>query len=118
MTVLPTAGALALVPGASAGEQFPDSCSRHLPYGTLTRMAITTSSVPVHNNFINGSWVPSTGGDVFENRNPANTADLIGVFQRSTRQDVEDAIDAARRAYPSWRLVPAPRRADLLFRAA
>ena len=60
----------------------------------------------------------SVSGDLFENRNPANTDDLIGVFQKSTRQDVERAIDAARRAYEHWRLVPAPRRAEILFRAA
>jgi aldehyde dehydrogenase (NAD+) len=62
--------------------------------------------------------VPSVSGDLFENRNPANQDDLIGVFQRSTRADVERAIDAARRAFETWRLVPAPRRAELLFRAA
>ncbi|OLE78891.1 MAG: aldehyde dehydrogenase [Acidobacteria bacterium 13_1_20CM_2_65_9] len=71
-----------------------------------------------YRNFIDGSWVPSVSGDVFENRNPANTDDLIGVFQKSTRDDVERAIEAARRAYVQWRLVPAPRRAELLFRAA
>jgi acyl-CoA reductase-like NAD-dependent aldehyde dehydrogenase len=77
-----------------------------------------TTQGTVHNNFIDGSWVPSVSGDLFENRNPANTDELVGVFQQSTGQDVERAIDAARRAYEQWRLVPAPRRAELLFRAA
>jgi alpha-ketoglutaric semialdehyde dehydrogenase len=72
----------------------------------------------VHNNYINGRWVPSDSGETFENRNPANTDDLIGLFQRSTRRDVEAALDAASNAYAMWRLVPAPRRAELLFRAA
>ena len=40
------------------------------------------------------------------------------MFQQSTREDVESAIDAAARAYLRWRLVPAPRRAEMLFRAA
>jgi acyl-CoA reductase-like NAD-dependent aldehyde dehydrogenase len=74
--------------------------------------------MPTYHNFIDGSWVPSGSNQLFENRNPANTGDLIGVFQKSTRQDVEHAIDAARRAYEHWRLVPAPRRAEVLFRAA
>jgi acyl-CoA reductase-like NAD-dependent aldehyde dehydrogenase len=74
--------------------------------------------MPTYHNFIDGLWVPSGSNDLFENRNPANTGDLIGVFQKSTRQDVEHAIDAARRAYEHWRLVPAPRRAEILFRAA
>jgi len=71
-----------------------------------------------YHNFIDGQWVPSVSGDLFENRNPADTDDLIGVFQKSTPEDVRHAIDAARRAYAHWRLVPAPRRAEVLFRAA
>jgi aldehyde dehydrogenase (NAD+) len=70
------------------------------------------------NNFIGGKWVPSASGDLFENRNPADTDDLIGVFQRSDSRDVEQAIDAATRAYARWRLVPAPRRGEILLRAA
>lgn len=69
-------------------------------------------------NFIDGAWVPSVSGEVFENRNPADRDDLIGLFQKSGRADVERAVDAARRAFHTWRLVPAPRRAELLFRAA
>jgi acyl-CoA reductase-like NAD-dependent aldehyde dehydrogenase len=69
-------------------------------------------------NFIDGAWVPSVSGELFENRNPANTDDLVGVFQKSTAEDVALAVDAARLAYERWRLVPAPRRAELLFRAA
>src|SRR6266540_2990297 len=81
-------------------------------------MAITTAKAATYHNFIDGSWMPSVAGDVFENRNPANTDDLVGVFQKSTRADVAHAIDAARIAYERWRLVPAPKRAELLFRAA
>jgi aldehyde dehydrogenase (NAD+) len=68
-------------------------------------------------NFIDGAWVASASGDLFENRNPADRDDLIGRFQQSTAADAERAIDAAHRAYSSWRLIPAPRRAEVLFRA-
>jgi aldehyde dehydrogenase (NAD+) len=78
----------------------------------------TTINATVYNNYIDGRWAPSASGGTFENRNPANTDDLIGVFQTSTRRDVEAAIEAAARAYETWRLVPAPRRAELLFKAA
>ena len=78
----------------------------------------STSTITTFNNYIDGRWIPSVTGETFENRNPANTDDLIGVFQKSTRRDVEAAIDAAARAYKSWRLVPAPVRAEILFRAA
>src|SRR5438309_2256944 len=81
-------------------------------------MTVTAAKGVTYHNYIDGEWVPSVSGDVFENRNPANTDDLIGVFQKSTRDDVTRAIAAARRASDHWRLVPAPRRAELLFRAA
>jgi aldehyde dehydrogenase (NAD+) len=76
------------------------------------------ASVQTWNNLIDGSWVPSRSGRTFENRNPADSGDLIGLFQDSTPEDAEAAIEAAARAYASWRLVPAPRRAEMLFRAA
>ena len=78
----------------------------------------STSTGTVFTNFIDGRWIPSTSGDTFENRNPANSDDLVGVFQKSTRADVEAALEAARRAYDSWRLVPAPVRAEMLFKVA
>ncbi len=71
-----------------------------------------------YQNFIDGEWVSSPTGRTFENRNPADSRDLIGVFQQSDRRDALQAIDAAGRAYRRWRLVPAPRRAEILFRAA
>lgn len=69
-------------------------------------------------NYISGRWVPAKSGATFENRNPANTSDLIGVFPDSTKEDADAAIEAAREAFNSWRLVPAPKRAELLFAAA
>ncbi|HEX2452817.1 MAG TPA: aldehyde dehydrogenase family protein [Vicinamibacterales bacterium] len=78
----------------------------------------TTLSATTFNNFIDGKWSPASSGETFENRNPANTSDLIGLFQHSRRQDVEAALAAASRAFEEWRLVPAPRRAELLFKAA
>jgi len=81
-------------------------------------MRTATAKTTTFDNFIDGAWVPSASGDTFENRNPANTDDLVGDFQKSTAEDAAQAIDAARFAYERWRLVPAPRRAELLFRAA
>jgi acyl-CoA reductase-like NAD-dependent aldehyde dehydrogenase len=71
-----------------------------------------------YRNFINGEWVTSASGEVFENRSPANGDDLVGLFQKSAREDVDRAVAAAEEAFASWRLVPAPRRAEILFRAA
>lgn len=69
-------------------------------------------------NYIDGAWIPSKSGETFENRNPADTREVVGLFQKSNEQDVEDAIAAAKEAYKSWRLVPAPKRAEIIFRAA
>src|SRR6202158_1326339 len=72
----------------------------------------------IFKNFINGEWVESRSGKAYENRNPANTDELIGMFVSSTEEDVDAAVDAAKEAYKTWRLVPAPKRAEILFRAA
>jgi aldehyde dehydrogenase (NAD+) len=78
----------------------------------------TTTTVATFNNYVDGQWVPSRSGRVFENRNPADHAEVIGLFQDSTQEDAAAAIDAAARAYERWRLVPAPKRAEILFAAA
>ena len=72
----------------------------------------------VYKNFINGEWVDASGGKAYENRNPANTNELVGMFVSSSSADVDAAVDAAKAAYESWRLVPAPKRAEMLFRTA
>ncbi len=69
-----------------------------------------------YKNFINGEWVASATGETFENRNPANTDEVVGVFQKSDERDVNAAIEAAAKAYKSWRLMPAPKRAEILYR--
>jgi len=69
-------------------------------------------------NLIGGKWLPSRSGKTFENRNPARESDLVGTFPDSGPEDVDAAVKAAARAFASWRLVPAPRRAEYIFRAA
>jgi acyl-CoA reductase-like NAD-dependent aldehyde dehydrogenase len=65
-------------------------------------------------NFINGKWVDAQSGKTFENRNPAHWDEVIGTFPKSGKEDVEEAVQAARKAFESWRLVPAPKRGDML----
>jgi len=67
-------------------------------------------------NFIDGRWVDATSGKTFENTDPAN-GELVATVTRSTPEDVDRAVEAARRAFESWRLLPAPRRGEILFRA-
>src|SRR5580658_7590092 len=78
----------------------------------------TAVAPKVFKNYINGEWVETRGGKAIENRNPANTNDLVGMFPASTEEDVEAAIDAASGAFERWRLTPAPKRGEILYRAA
>jgi aldehyde dehydrogenase (NAD+) len=72
----------------------------------------------VYKNYINGEWVSSASGHVFDNLNPADKRELVGVFQKSGQQDVQNAVQAAKEAYKSWRLTPPPKRGEILYRAA
>src|SRR6201998_1778449 len=83
-----------------------------------TPAALNYGKTKVFKNFIDGEWVESSTGETFENRNPADTRDLVGIFQKSGKADVDAAVEAAKRAFAKWRLVPAPRRAEMVFRAA
>jgi alpha-ketoglutaric semialdehyde dehydrogenase len=80
---------------------------------------MATSVMPkAYKNYINGEWVDALGGKGIENRNPANTDDCVGIFPASGAEDVNRAVEAAKRAFEKWRLVPAPKRAEILYRAA
>ena len=68
-------------------------------------------------NYIGGEWVDSASGETFESVNPAS-GDTIGTFPRSTPEDVDRAVAAAKAAYEDWRLVPAPKRGEILYRFA
>jgi acyl-CoA reductase-like NAD-dependent aldehyde dehydrogenase len=65
-------------------------------------------------NYIDGKWVDARSGKTFENRNPAHWDELIGTFPLSGKEEVDEAVKAARSAFESWRLIPAPKRGDIL----
>ena len=67
-------------------------------------------------NYISGEWVDAASGETFENRNPADTNDLIGTFPSSSAEDVERAVASAKRGFEVWRATPAPERGDVLRR--
>jgi acyl-CoA reductase-like NAD-dependent aldehyde dehydrogenase len=66
-------------------------------------------------NFIDGEWV---SGDTFENRNPANTDEVVGLFVKARPSDMEAAAEAAAAALPGWSKLPAPARGGYLFKVA
>ena len=70
----------------------------------------------VCHNYIDGQWIPAQSGATFESRNPADWQECIATAAKSGEVDVKTAIAAARRAYPVWRLVPAPVRSEIVYR--
>ena len=67
-------------------------------------------------NFISGEWRDASSGGTFENRNPADQSDLIGTFPRSGAEDLQLAVESAKRGFEQWRRTPAPLRGDVLRR--
>jgi len=65
-------------------------------------------------NCINGKWTDARSGKTFENRNPADWDEVLGTFPKSGKEDVEEAVRAARATFERWRLVPAPKRGDIM----
>jgi acyl-CoA reductase-like NAD-dependent aldehyde dehydrogenase len=72
---------------------------------------------PTFHNLIGGQWLPASGGKTILNLNPADHSDVIGSFPSSGAADVDSAVAAAKKAFATWRLVPAPKRAEILMRA-
>ena len=70
-----------------------------------------------YHNLIGGQWMPAASGETILNLNPADHADVVGVFPSSNAEDVALAVAAAKKAFAAWRLVPAPKRAEVLMRA-
>src|ERR671918_2932937 len=66
-------------------------------------------------NYIAGEWVDSASGETFESLVPA-TGESLGTFPRSGAEDVDRAVAAAKDAFEEWRLVPAPKRGEILLR--
>lgn len=65
-------------------------------------------------NLINGKWQDALSGETFESRNPAKWDEVVGIFPKSGKEEVDMAVKAARAAFEKWRLVPAPARGDIM----
>ena len=72
---------------------------------------------PTYHNLIGGQWLPAASGKTMLNLNPADHSDVVGAFPSSHAEDVAQAVAAAKRAFATWRLVPAPKRAEIILRA-
>src|SRR5262245_28952053 len=69
-------------------------------------------------SYINGKWHHPASKKISRNINPADTSDVIAEYPLATAADVQTAIAAAVRAWPSWKKTPGPERGRVLWRAA
>lgn len=67
--------------------------------------------------YINGKWTKSTSKKTIETKNPA-TGDVLAIFPAGTKEDTIKAIDAAEKAFPNWKKTPAPKRGEIILKAA
>lgn len=65
-------------------------------------------------NYVNGAWKESRTERYESVVNPA-TKEIIAYVPISTKEDIEEAAGAAAQAFESWKNVPVPRRARILF---
>ena len=81
-------------------------------------MATATSAAQLCRNYIGGKWVESKSTKIVERRNPADNDEVVATIPLSTREEMKEAIAAAKSAFPGWRETPAPARGKILFKAA
>src|SRR5438093_2202911 len=98
------------------GPAFPAPSRRRTR--RLSKLAsVALTGTKTFQNYVGGEWCDAASGETFESVNPA-TGDTIGTFPRSSAEDVDRAVAAAKEAYEDWRLVPAPKRGEILYRFA
>jgi len=78
---------------------------------------MATAGTKTFQNLIGGEWVDAASGETFESTSPAD-GETLGVFPRSGPEEVDRAVEAAKAAFEEWRLVPAPKRGEILFHLA
>jgi 1-pyrroline dehydrogenase len=74
-------------------------------------------AVSQHKNFVGGEWVDSAGGETMEVVNPS-TGEVIAEVARSTAEDADRAVQAAKTALIEWLETTPGERAELLFKLA
>jgi 1-pyrroline-5-carboxylate dehydrogenase len=66
--------------------------------------------------FIDGKWVEAN--ETFNSINPSNKDEIVGIHQKGSQEHAERALEAATKAFETWRFVPPEERALVLLRAA
>ena len=76
------------------------------------------TAIATYKNNIGGTHIESSSKDFFEKYNPADKNELLGRFPKSNQKDLDEAVKLAKIAFETWKNTPAPRRAEVLYRAA
>src|SRR5438105_4214771 len=84
----------------------------------MNATVVEQAKVEEYPNHIEGEWRRSAARRTFDDVNPADTRDIVGRFQASTREDASAAVEAAARAFDGWRKTPIGKRAKILMAAA
>jgi malonate-semialdehyde dehydrogenase (acetylating) / methylmalonate-semialdehyde dehydrogenase len=78
-------------------------------------MSVTKSETAVLKNFINGEWVSAHSSQTLNVPNPA-TNEVLTKVPVSSKEDVDLAVAAAKEAFQTWKNVPVPKRARILYK--
>jgi alpha-ketoglutaric semialdehyde dehydrogenase len=78
----------------------------------------TETATKTYLNYINGEWLFSATNEVDTSVNPADRNEVVGYLQRSSREDLNKAVEAAQQAKKNWRKLSGSARGDFLYKAA
>ncbi|MED1468928.1 alpha-ketoglutaric semialdehyde dehydrogenase GucD [Bacillus salipaludis] len=78
----------------------------------------TTVQTKTYLNYINGEWIASASNEVEKSINPAYHQEIVGYVQKSTEDDLNRAVNAAKQAKENWRKLSGAARGEYLFKAA
>ncbi|HET7580271.1 MAG TPA: alpha-ketoglutaric semialdehyde dehydrogenase GucD [Bacillales bacterium] len=74
--------------------------------------------VKTYRNFIEGEWIETDTGEVQKNVNPASVNETVGFVQSSSEEDVNRAVEAAKKAQQSWKKLSGAERGNFLYEIA
>jgi len=76
------------------------------------------TNVKTYMNFINGKWIESHSGEVIESVNPANRFEIVGKVQKSTKEDLDEAVEVAKSSKKAWKKLGQAARGSYLYKVA
>ncbi|WP_134701148.1 alpha-ketoglutaric semialdehyde dehydrogenase GucD [Ammoniphilus sp. YIM 78166] len=78
----------------------------------------TGTQVKTYLNYINGKWVSASSNEIAPSVNPANKNEVVGYVQRSSKEDLDLAVEAAKKAQIQWRKLSGAARGEYLYKVA